>query len=71
MVEFRWVWHDMKEGAPPIGCIFIGDRMYQKLQYRTASIQTTTTGVAGLKRTVWGDWQDVPHAGMPANAKVS
>lgn len=66
MVEFRWIWHDMKKGAPPIGCIFIGDRMYQKLQFRNAVLCVDASG-ALCPSGAWTDWEDVKHTGLPSN----
>lgn len=61
MIEMKWVWHDFKDGAPKTGSVCVGERLYQKLKYRTI------VNPDELNR-VWSDWIDVPHCGMPTNA---
>jgi len=50
MIEMRWVYHDMREGAPPRGAIQIGEQyhlLFQKLQYRFK------------ENGEWSEWKDV------------
>ena len=65
-MELRWVWHDVKNSSPPTGCIMVGDRLYQKLQYRK-HISVSDNSVSGnhpFVKLVWSDWVDVPHCGL-------
>lgn len=65
MVEMRWVWHDMKDGAPPIGSVCVGDRLYQRLQYRV--IQASVDASGALCPHDFGEWKDVPHSKLLAS----
>lgn len=69
MIEVRWVLHNPNDGAPAVGAICVGERIYQKLQYRRIVPRTDVDGVL-YASTDWTEWIDVPYAGMP-NAKFS
>lgn len=65
MIELRWVWHDLKNGSPPIGSIKIGNdssQLYQKLQYRY-KFPTVLNDYAPLDWE-WSEWIDCPHRGI-------
>lgn len=59
MVEMRWAMHDFNDGPPPSGSICIGDRLYQKLQYRTQKKFTDYI--------YWGEWKDVKFTSGDSN----
>ena len=76
MIEMRWVWHNMKHGAPPTGavCVDTDRRLYQKLQYRTLMMayDNSQSGMIPSMRQEWTPWLDVQHSGvMHPNAIVS
>lgn len=76
MVEMRWVWHNLENGAPPTGavCIDSDGRLYQKLQYRTlmTTYDNSQSGMMPSMRQEWTPWKDVPHSGvMHPNAEVT
>ena len=66
MIELRWIWHDMKNGAPPQGSISVSDRLYQKLQYRcvTQVFDYSSGGTNSSMKMVFSAWEDVPHSGV-------
>lgn len=61
MIEIRWVYHDFKNGSPPLGNIHAGNNFFQKLQYRFKS-PTVLNDYAPLDWE-WSEWIDVPHSG--------
>ena len=65
MIEMRWVWHNLKYGAPPTGavCIDTDGRLYQKLQYRRI-VPCIDAGGHLCPSTDWSEWLDVPHSGV-------
>ena len=64
----RWIWHNLKNGAPPIGAISIDEdgRLYQKLQFRTSITvyDNKLSGIMPAIRQEWSEWKDVPHSGI-------
>ena len=62
MIELRWVIHPLTSGAPPIGSICVGDRIYQRLQYRF--VQPCIDASGALTPGEWSDWMFVTF-GMP------
>jgi hypothetical protein len=62
MIEMRWVWHDLKNGAPPTGSICVGDRSYQKLQYRYKE----QNPILPMAYIPWSEWQDVAPPSVTA-----
>ena len=74
MIELRWVWHDIQAGGPQIGSVCVGDRLYQKLQYRTKCYVTdnSRSALSPDVKLVWGEWADVPHCvQMIPNVKLT
>lgn len=66
MIELRWVWHNMKDRAPPASAIRVDIQLYvqlyQKLQYRV--IEPTFTDDGKWASDKWSEWKDVPHSGV-------
>ena len=56
MFELRWVYHNFENGAPPVGCVCVGERVFQKLQMRYS--------FEANRKQEWTDWKDILHAGM-------
>lgn len=62
MVEMRWIFCDLSKGGPPIGSVCVGERIYQKLQYRTLIPNLSNDG--RLLSDYWSPWRDIPCAGF-------
>jgi len=60
MIEMRWVYYDLKDGPPPAGSICVGDRLYQKLQYRNGDQKVTSVKDGNFYILHGNEWKDVP-----------